>query len=114
MALDFDNRSKVPEIALYIVIALIIVITIGTLGFHYLAELSWIDAFHSACLHVSGVGATPDIIITSNKGKLFSAIYSLIAGMTFLAIFVFFIDIILELELLNKNSNTKTLPGYRT
>lgn len=56
-------------------------ILIGVLGYHYLAEAAWIDAFHNACMLLSGMG--PVITIEKNGGKIFSAFYALFSGIVF-------------------------------
>ena len=54
---------------------------IGTIGYHYMAECQWIDAFHNASMILSGMG--PVINIENNSGKLFSAFYALFSGLVF-------------------------------
>ena len=54
---------------------------IGVIGYHYLAEASWIDAFHNASMILSGMG--PVINIASETGKIFSSFYALFSGLVF-------------------------------
>jgi hypothetical protein len=56
---------------------------IGTLGYHFLGNCEWIDAFHNACMILSGMG--PVVTIVSVNGKLFSAFYALFSGLFFIA-----------------------------
>lgn len=54
---------------------------LGVIGYHFLAEASWIDAFHNASMILSGMG--PVINIESNSGKIFSSLYALFSGLVF-------------------------------
>jgi len=68
-----------------IVIALIIMmicIVIGVMGYHYLADASWIDSVHNASMILSGMG--PVIEIQSVSGKIFSSCYALFSGVIFI------------------------------
>lgn len=62
---------------------LMICLIIGILGYHYLANSSWIDAMHNAAMILSGMG--PVIQIDNTAGKLFSAVYALFSGVIFIA-----------------------------
>jgi hypothetical protein len=68
-----------------IIIALIIMlicIVIGVIGYHYLADASWIDSIHNAAMILSGMG--PVIEIQSTGGKIFSSCYALFSGVIFI------------------------------
>ncbi|MFM8280403.1 MAG: hypothetical protein ACKN9Y_02265 [Bacteroidota bacterium] len=66
---------------------------IGTIGYHIIANISWIDSFHMACLILTGMG--PVIEMKSDAAKIFSSIYALYSGVAFLSITaVFFAPII--------------------
>lgn len=56
-------------------------IVIGVLGYHYLADASWIDAFHNSSMLLSGMG--PVIQINRYEGKVFSSLYALFSGIVF-------------------------------
>ncbi len=65
---------------------------IGTLGYHYFADLKWIDAFCNASMILTGMGPAADMI--SNSAKLFSSFYALFSGIAFLStIAIFFAPI---------------------
>jgi hypothetical protein len=57
-------------------------IGIGMSGYHYWGALSWIDSFLNASMILTGMG--PVDHITTEGGKLFSAIYALFSGISFL------------------------------
>ncbi|MBY0111605.1 MAG: hypothetical protein K2Y21_02195 [Phycisphaerales bacterium] len=58
-------------------------LAIGTLGYHQLENLPWIDSFLNASMILSGMG--PVDRLTTNAGKLFASIYALFAGIVFLS-----------------------------
>jgi len=61
---------------------LIFSIGIGTAGYHFYGELSWIDAFLNASMILTGMG--PVDHLNTGSGKLFSAFYALFSGISFL------------------------------
>jgi hypothetical protein len=66
---------------------------IGTIGYHNIADISWIDSFHMACMILTGMG--PVIEMKSDAAKMFSSFYALYSGVAFLSITaVFFAPII--------------------
>jgi hypothetical protein len=56
---------------------------LGVLGYHYFAQLSWIDAFLNASMILTGMGPMNPIV--SLSGKLFAAFYALFSGIIFLS-----------------------------
>ena len=62
--------------------ALVVSLAIGTLGFHWFAEESWLDAFLNASMLIGGMGPVGEFKQTA--GKLFAALYALYAGIVFL------------------------------
>ncbi len=66
---------------------------IGTLGYHHLANLVWLDSFHMACMILTGMGPVAEM--TTEQAKLFSSFYALYSGVAFLSITaVFFAPIV--------------------
>lgn len=57
-------------------------LSIGIIGYHYIAGLSWIDALHNASMILSGMGPVAEISTVS--GKLFSSAYALFSGVAFI------------------------------
>jgi hypothetical protein len=55
---------------------------IGILGYHYIANIPWIDALHNASMILSGMG--PVVTIENVSGKLFSSFYALFSGVAFI------------------------------
>jgi hypothetical protein len=70
--------------SLFLVLALIMVaLAIGTVGYHWIAELSWIDAFLEASMILGGMGPTSQL--ASNGAKIFASLYALFSGLIFIA-----------------------------
>jgi hypothetical protein len=66
---------------------------IGTAGYHYFAQLFWIDSFHMSCMILTGMGPVAEM--KTESAKLFSSFYALYSGVAFLSILaVFFAPII--------------------
>lgn len=58
-------------------------LSLGSLGYHYLGELSWIDALLNAAMILTGMG--PVDRMPSTSGKLFAAGYALYSGVAFIS-----------------------------
>jgi hypothetical protein len=54
----------------------------GVLGYHYIAGLSWIDAFENAAMILSGMGPVDEIHGTG--AKVFAGCYALFSGVVFI------------------------------
>jgi len=63
-------------------IVLIFSIGIGTAGYHFWGELTWIDSFLNASMILTGMGPVDHLM--ANQGKLFAAFYALFSGISFL------------------------------
>lgn len=63
---------------------MMVCLAIGVVGYHFTANIPWIDAFHNASMILSGMG--PVVEITTTGGKLFSSFYALFSGVVFLSI----------------------------
>lgn len=59
-------------------------VLVGMAGYHWIAHLSWIDAFVNACMLLGGMGPVGDL--TGNPAKIFAGIFALYSGLVFLAI----------------------------
>jgi hypothetical protein len=56
---------------------------LGTLGYHFIADLPWIDSLMNAAMILGGMG--PVDTLHSTASKLFASIYALYCGVIFLA-----------------------------
>ncbi|HKT80806.1 MAG TPA: hypothetical protein VJP86_11345 [Vicinamibacterales bacterium] len=64
--------------------ALGLAVGLGTIGYHLLGRLEWIDAFLNASMILSGMGPVDRMV--SSGAKLFSALYALFSGLVFIGI----------------------------
>ena len=63
---------------------------LGVLGYHYIAELGWVDSFYLSSMILTGMGPTSEI--TCVAGKIFSSFYALFSGIVFLTTAAIFIS----------------------
>ena len=91
----FENRRQpvIPSahfakrVALSIVLAGMIAavaLSIGVVGYHFIAELPWIDAFLDASMILGGMG--PVSALKSDAAKLFASAYALFSGLVFISV----------------------------
>lgn len=66
----------------YAFVILLLCLSIGIAGYHYIANIAWIDAIHNASMILSGMG--PVVSIDNVAGKLFSSAYALFSGVVFI------------------------------
>jgi hypothetical protein len=55
---------------------------IGVFGYHYIANIEWIDSVHNSSMILGGMG--PVVEIKNFSGKIFSSIYALFCGVALL------------------------------
>lgn len=93
MSLAFENKRKplAGQITYYRRIFwfsvfgaafIIISLFIGAIGYHWLAELDWIDSFYNASMILTGMG--PAIELKTDQAKVFVTVYSIYSGVAFL------------------------------
>ena len=73
------------RIMINVVIASVVIficLLIGVLGYHYIADIVWIDAVHNASMILSGMG--PVVDIKNFWGKIFSSAYAIFSGVVFI------------------------------
>jgi hypothetical protein len=66
-------------IALFI---MMVCLAIGITGYHYTANIPWLDSLHNASMILSGMG--PVVEIKTVSGKWFSSAYALFSGVVFI------------------------------
>lgn len=66
----------------------------GIVGYHYLANLSWVDSLLNAAMILTGMGPVNPMLSTS--AKLFSSFYALFSGIVFLTTIAVFISPVLH------------------
>lgn len=67
---------------LYMSVILLICLGIGILGYHYTANIPWLDSLHNASMILAGMG--PVATVTTTGGKWFSSFYALFSGVAFI------------------------------
>ncbi len=68
-------------------------VSMGTMGYHFIAKLRWLDSFHMSCMILTGMGPVADM--KSDGAKIFSSLFALYSGVAFLSITaVFFAPIV--------------------
>ena len=75
----------ISRVAISLLLALgiaIIALFIGTLGYHFIAELGWLDAELNAAMILTGMGPVDPMHTTG--AKLFASAYALFSGVVFL------------------------------
>ena len=63
-------------------IILVVSLGLGTTGYHVFGGLAWIDSFLNASMILTGMGPVDHLETTA--GKLFSSLYALFSGISFL------------------------------
>jgi hypothetical protein len=61
---------------------ILICLGIGILGYHFFANIPWLDSLHNASMILSGMG--PVVVIGTTGGKIFSSFYALFSGVVFI------------------------------
>lgn len=56
---------------------------IGVLGYHVIADLSWIDSLYNASMILTGMG--PVDLMKTDNAKLFGSFYAIYSGVAFLS-----------------------------
>lgn len=57
---------------------------IGVLGYHYIAEMNWVDSILNASMILGGMGPMGDL--KTDAAKLFASAYALFSGLVFISI----------------------------
>jgi len=81
------RREFGARVAYSVLVAMALVavmLGVGMAGYHWIAELSWLDAFHQAALLLSGMG--PVETMATPAAKLFDGFYALVCGIVLLAV----------------------------
>ncbi len=74
--------QRVLKNILLAVTVMVICLFIGIFGYHYTADIPWLDAVHNASMILSGMG--PVVEIKTVAGKWFSSFYALFSGVVFI------------------------------
>ncbi len=58
-------------------------LSLGVLGYHFIAGLRWVDALLDASMILSGMG--PVSPLASDSAKVFASVYALFSGVVFIS-----------------------------
>jgi hypothetical protein len=76
-----SRRTQLPRRrvrrAIYSLIAVVIVLTIGAVGFHFIAGLGPVDSLYFECMLATGQG--PPLVLTSDAAKLFASLMAFLS-----------------------------------
>ena len=81
------RRAFISRLGRHAMIAVGIVVgslAIGMLGYHFLEDLSWIDALVNSAMLLGGMG--PVNPLHTDAGKIFASLYALYSGLIFLIV----------------------------
>lgn len=87
-------RKRLIKFSLISISIFTVSLAIGILGYHYLAELGWVDSFLNASMILGGMG--PVDMLKSRSAKIFAGLYSLFSGVAFLSSMALFLTPILH------------------
>ena len=59
-------------------VLILISLTLGMLGYHFICGMDWVDSFLDASMILSGMGPVAEI--TNTTGKLFAGCYAIYCG----------------------------------
>lgn len=100
---SYGERNRRRNILLVSVILFFLITFIGTMGYRYLFDMTWLDAIYSAVLVLSTLSVEGRI--GTPIQKIFIMIYSLIAGVIYITIATYSIETILEIYEEGKHKN---------
>lgn len=78
-----EFAKRVLKYAIFSILLLVFSISIGVLGYHFIANLGWIDSIYNASMILTGMGPVNEMV--TDSAKLFAAIYALFSGVIFLS-----------------------------
>ena len=76
----------IRRVALSLLLTLVVLcvaLSVGVLGYHGIAGLSWIDSVLNASMILTGMG--PVAAMTTTSSKLFASAYAMFSGVVFLS-----------------------------
>lgn len=80
--------KRVFRYSLFSLSLLAVSLLIGTLGYHFLAGLNWLDSFYNASMILTGMGPVTEL--TTPTAKVFASLYALFSGVIFLSVVAVF------------------------
>jgi len=81
-----SRRAFIGRLARHFIMAILMILvalSIGIGGYHWLGDFSWIDSLLEASMILSGMG--PVNPLSSAPAKVFASVYALFSGVVFIA-----------------------------
>jgi hypothetical protein len=78
-----DFARRMMKYFIYSFLLIFISLFIGILGYHFIADLNWVDRTLNASMILTGMG--PVDRLTTDSAKIFSSAYSIFSGVEFLS-----------------------------
>lgn len=82
-----EKADFIRRVVRHLLIALVVItvgLGIGILGYHYLADLGWVDSLLNASMILGGMG--PVDPLHTDTAKIFAACYALFSGLVFIGV----------------------------
>lgn len=83
-------RQRVIKSGKFAFIIFITSLSIGISGYHFIAGMSWVDAFLNASMILGGMGEVS--ALHTDAAKIFAGCYALFSGVTFLSSMAIFLS----------------------
>jgi hypothetical protein len=74
---------RVLRYLIYSAILISLSLSVGVVGYHFAAGLSWIDSLYNASMILTGMGPVTEL--TTRTAKVFASLYALFSGIAFLS-----------------------------
>jgi hypothetical protein len=85
--------KRVFRYTMFSMALIFISVMMGSIGYHFIGSLNWIDSFHMSCMILTGMGPVAEM--KTDSAKIFSSFFALYSGVAFLSITaVFFAPIV--------------------
>jgi len=81
-----SQRKFIQRVIRNVILSLSVIaacLILGVLGYHFTANIPWLDSLHNASMILSGMG--PVVVIETDSGKYFSSFYALFSGIVFIS-----------------------------
>jgi len=66
------------------IVVVVVSLTVGICGYHFLEKLPWIDALLNASMILGGMG--PVDPVKTDAGKIFASLYALYSGLAIISV----------------------------
>lgn len=82
-------HARVVRFASICAVGIALTLMIGTLGYHALEDLDWLEAALNAAMILTGMGPVDEL--HTSAGKVFAIVYALFSGTVFLSMVALFL-----------------------